>query len=401
MVMHGNSIAYGVFEFLRMLIGSIDREKFSVTGLFIGVGPLSENLKGQLDESVILSEDPFVPLSIPGKPKFYLPNMFNKAQVLGRSVTRMVGAIRRLKLDVLHVHMYPLHLLAGMAARAANIPCIWHWHGSCARKGLSSRIIKTGFSYLADSIPCISGYVAGTLPDVGRRKAVVVYNGVPTDRIASGQRAGELRKLLGVSSDRPVIGMFSSIVPLKGHEFLIRAAVEVRRSHPDAVFAIVGAETAILRSRMGLEDQLKRLVGELGVAEHIRFVGLLPDSWAYMGDCDIVCMPTVPIADRAEGFGLSMAEAMAAGVPVIATACGGPPEVIEEGVSGFLVPPRDPSALAGAVSRLLADPDLRKRMGQAARQRIRERFDISLTTRSIEKVYSDVVAGRFTGDFAA
>lgn len=394
LVMDGSGKGYGVFELTRSLAECIDRTRVTPVGIFLGPGYERSVVGKACAETCELPCGCFLPLSMPGHSKWYLPNLLRKGVIMVRAVRDLTRTIKRLRIDVVHVHFYPLHLVAGLACRLAGVPCLWHWHGPFQQAGVSAAVVRFGFNHLATAIPCISRFVLETLPRKARAKACVVYNGVDVAKIVEGQRRGELRAQIGVPAGVPLVGLFGAIMERKGQEYFVRAAAQVVRRFPSARFVIVGGEDEICRLRYGFEARYRRLAKELGVEKAVIFAGPAPQASLLMGDCDIICMPTVPVGrDSGEGFGLVMAEAMAAGVPVVATTCGAPPEVIENGVSGLLVPPRDSDALAGAIQRLLEDEGRRKAFGQAAQRRIREHFDIRRTAEAMEKLYGAVARG--------
>ena len=385
---------YGLLSFIESLSRGLDRSRFTCVGVFAGRTEVWQRLAANCDETVDLGLGPLLPLSRVDRSRYHLPTLAAKAVLFWRTVVRAARAIKRARLDLVHVHAYPVHLVAGLACRLAGVPCLWHWHGPFQQSGVSAAVVRFGFNHLATAIPCISRFVLETLPRKAQAKACVVYNGVDVAKIVEGRRRGELRSRIGVSQGVPLVGLFGAIMERKGQEYFIRAAAQVVRRFPSARFVIVGGENEVCRLRYGFEARYRRLARELGVENAVIFAGPVPQASLLMGDCDIICMPTVPIGrDSGEGFGLVMAEAMAAGVPVVATSCGAPPEVIEDGVSGLLVPPRDSDALAGAIQRLLEDEGRRKAFGRAAQRRIQEHFDIRRTAEAMEKVYVAAARG--------
>jgi len=381
---------YGVLTFVRYLLESLDRDVVTPVGVFLGDGPGRAMLLPLCDEVCDLHVGCILPLSRPGRPPWDPANLLRIMKTSYRAVRALTKAIRAERLDALHVHMFPVHVIAGLAARRCGCPCIWHWHGPLAARRMMGRLASYGLAHWATHIPCISRFVADTLPEVVQPKCRVVHNGVAAEAIRAGQRPGELRKRAGVGPDQPLIGLFGAFNPRKGHTYLLEAARLLRGRFPAAHYALVGHEMAVSRLRYGYGERLRQLTAELGLTDVVHFCGAIPEAWQYMGDCDIVCMPTVPSThDLGEGFGLVMAEAMAAGVPVVATTCGAPPEVIEDGISGRLVPPRNAEALAAGIAELLADPARRAAMGAAAMRRIRAHFDVTQVARGMEAIYRD------------
>ncbi|MBM4017306.1 MAG: glycosyltransferase family 4 protein [Planctomycetes bacterium] len=397
----GGGLGYGVFVVTRSLLRTLDRALVQPVGLFLGTGPERDVLGPLCDELCDLGCGCVLPLSQAGHSKWYLPNLVRKGWMLVRSIVAAGRAIRRLRLEVLHVHAFPLHLIAGLACWLARVPCIWHWHGSFGKRGASGLAARLGFRFLADRVVCISRHVFETLPRVARGKAVVVYNGVDVQGIGSGQRRGKLRSLAGARPGELLVGIFGSLTPYKGHENFLHAAAAMLGKGYDVRFVVVGGENEVLRHRFGRERSLRALAAQLGIADRVAFLGEVEDADLLVGDCDVVCVTTYPRDGcLGEGFGLVTAEAAAAGVPVVGTNCGATPELIEDGVTGLLVPPQDTPALARAVESLLRDSDRRKAMGEAARRRVLDRFDVSRMVRQMEQVYA-AVGGRSAGAHVA
>lgn len=386
---------YGVLECVRDLAQALDRRVVRVVGVFFGAGSAREALEPHCDEICDLHTGCLLPLSRPGYGKFYLPNIAQKAVFFIRAVSATAAAIRRLRLDVVHANMYPVHWAAGLACRASGTPCIWHWHGA-STPALRMKVAYAGMSALATRIACISQFVAHSLPAAVQPRTRVVYNGIDCVAIRIGQRQGVLRAALGLGRDVPLVAIFGSLTIYKGHEYFIQAAHTVLQHVPGARFAIVGGEAEVQRLRYGREARLRALIAQLGIADRVLFAGEIAGARLHMADCDVICMPTVPIGIQGEGFGLVMAEAMAAGVPVIATACGAPPEVIRDGVNGLLVPPFDSAALAQAMLQLLTDDDRRRRIARAGQQHVTAHFDIACAARAMEVIYCECRRDRDT-----
>lgn len=388
----GSGLGYGVYEVTRSLLTTLDRSVVTVVGIFMGPGGERDALSTLCDAACDLGVGNLLPLSEPGRPKYEVRNLVRKGGRFLRATGVLRSVIHRTHLDMLHVHFFPLHLVAGLACRLTDTACIWHWHGAGAPSILRS-LAWAGMPSLATRIACISQFVARSLPPSVRRKARVVYNGIDSAEIRAHQRPGALRAHLGVPDGTPLVAVFGSLTVYKGHEYFIRAAHAVLQQAPGVCFGIVGAEGEVQRRRYGREARLRALAAELGITDCVRFAGEIADARLVMSDCDIICMPTVPVGILGEGFGLVMVEAMAAGVPVIATTCGAPPEVIHDGINGLLVPPFDSQALAQAILHLLRDDNARRKIARAGQQHIVEHFDIKHTARAMEAVYRECWRG--------
>jgi glycosyltransferase involved in cell wall biosynthesis len=186
----------------------------------------------------------------------------------------------------------------------------------------------------------------------------VVPNAVELQRFDAppdpGRRA--VRQQWGIPADAPVLGVLARLSPQKGITFLLAAMPAILAQHPDTFALVVGEGY--------LRPELEAQAQALGVAERVLLVGYRQNVVEYLRAFDLFVLPSL-----FEGMPLSILEAMGAGLPVIATAVDGTPEVVLDGETGLLVPPADPPALAEAVNRLLADRELAARLGQQGRAR--------------------------------
>jgi len=187
-----------------------------------------------------------------------------------------------------------------------------------------------------------------------------------------------VRAELGIPEDAPVVGSVANFKAAKDHATLLRAAAQVRRAVPSVRFVLVGQGP--------LEAETRRLAGELGLDGTVVFAGFRTDATRLMAAFDAFAL-----SSTYEGLPIALIEAMATGCPAVVTRVGGTPEVVADGVHGFLVPPRDPAALAARLTRLLQDPSLRDGLGAAAAARAQD-FDIRKAVRRMEQVYARLLA---------
>lgn len=217
----------------------------------------------------------------------------------------------------------------------------------------------------------ISREVANTIREVYGQKVnmPVIYNGIPTKEFAAntGRDKDKTKKDLILLH----VGRFA---PQKNHRLLVEAFALAVKEYPEMQLWLVGDGP--------LRPEMEGLVKEKGLDGKIFFLGIRDDVSALLGAADIFVFPS-----DWEGVPLTVLEAMSANKPVIATAVGGVPELIEDGISGILVPPRNPEALANVVLCLAKDPELRQKMGKAGQERAVAMFDISRTAREYEALY--------------
>ncbi len=179
-----------------------------------------------------------------------------------------------------------------------------------------------------------------------------------------------------------VILYVANLFPYKGHLDLVEAAAAVTARFPKAHFLLAGREE-------GTGGQVRRRIEELGLQEQVRLLGPRDDVPALMAAADLVVHPS-----HEEGFSNTILEAMSAGKAVVATAVGGIPEAVEDGVTAILVPSRSPERLAEVLVSLLTDPARARAMGEAGRRRVRERFPLEKMVRGIEGLYDELLSGR-------
>ena len=319
-------------------------------------------------------------------------------------IMKLTRLIRRLDIDLVHTSNVDGELHGGIAGRMTGVPVVGtltniageqvrlvdnpYLNGRKLRWARRLRrflLRRTHVRYIA-----ISHYVAqSTIREVGLPPAAVevIYRGMPDGGLgAAADHVDAVRRELGTERRYPVLLTVGRLVPQKGQRYLIEAMPDVLRAHPHAQLLIVG---------MGfLEQKLRAQVDALGLASSVRFLGRREDVPALMGAADIFVFPSL-----FEGLGVSLLEACASGLPCVVSDVGPLPEVIEEGVTGVLVPSQDPKSLADAISRLAFDRELMRRYGEAARARVRQTFQIDRSIAQLEELYEDVLHQR-TGEVA-
>jgi L-malate glycosyltransferase len=228
---------------------------------------------------------------------------------------------------------------------------------------------------------CASDAIRHMLIDQGvaAAQAITVHEGIDLAHVDAAPRAN-VHELFWLPHNAPLIGNIGALVPHKGQRHLIDAAALVVREVPDARFLILGEGE--------LKPALEKQIDELALSKHVLLAGFRPDVLSILKGFDLFVMPSVT-----EGLGTSLLDAMAASRPIVATTAGGIPEIVEHGVNGLLVAPRDHAALAAAIVRMLKDRDLRRRMGDAGFARVRDRFTVERMIAGTAAVYARV-AGR-------
>jgi glycosyltransferase involved in cell wall biosynthesis len=232
-------------------------------------------------------------------------------------------------------------------------------------------------SRLPDKVFAVSEEVRQHCVEVDRIKPSLVetiYNGID---VADWDAAPHPAKTPGA----PVIATVGNIRRVKGHDVFIKAAASVVAQFPDVSFNIAGD---VLES--GYFAELRTLIGDLNLSDHFHFVGGVDNLQEYLSTADIFVLPS-----RSEGFSNAIVEAMAASLPVVATNVGGNAEAVTDGVSGLIVPPEDPAALAAAINRLLSDPSKAQEMGAAGKKLASDKFTTDAMMHQITLAYASVL----------
>jgi glycosyltransferase involved in cell wall biosynthesis len=217
-------------------------------------------------------------------------------------------------------------------------------------------------------------------------KITVIRNGIDLSHFTPKTRGNGLREELGLPQGAPLIAVLSRVNRVKGIEYFLEAATIVCRRFPEARFLIVGEGRTAVNGHIvdsPYKVELERYAIRLGLAGRALFTGVRLDVPEVLSEVAVSVLPCV----SSEGLSNSLLESMAAEVPVVATRVGGNPEVVEHGVTGLLIPPRDPHALASAICRLLENPDLASRFGRAGRQRVTEQFSLERMVCETEDLY--------------
>jgi len=308
------------------------------------------------------------------------------AWVLIRELRKL---IRGLRPDIIHVQYVAPGLLPVLAARLAGVRRLLATvHAPGRTVGLRARVFVRIASRLCRIFFCVSqsaerswfgdSQVFDAAQSNGHRRHYTLYNAVDVDRIAmlaDGVDHAAVRRCLGLG-DGPVVGIVARLRSEKGHAILLDAMAEVVRELPEARLLAVGDGP----DRDSLQEQARRL----GIEGSVVWAGAKTqdEAFALYGVMDVVAVPSL-----FEGFGLSAAEAMAAGKPVVAAAADGLAEVVQDKVTGGVVPISDSKALTTGIAGLLSNPVLAKALGQAGRRRVAIEFSIARFAESTLAAY--------------
>ncbi len=279
-------------------------------------------------------------------------------------VVRLAGLLRRLRADVVHTHDDRPNIHGAPAGRLAGVRRVIHTrHHQGLRLTPRQQWLVRAVQVCDDRFVCISRDSArhAIRQGVSPRRVVVLPNGIDLEHFAC----------TGPEPAGPAV-LVARLAAEKDVGTLIEAAALVARTCPDFALQIAGDGPC----RAELEARAVRL------GAPVRFLGVVRDVPALLARARLFVLSSLT-----EGISLTLLEAMARGLPVVATDVGGNPEVVEAGVTGLLVPPRDPPVLAGAVARLWTDPQSCARLGGAGRRRVERRFDVRRMVAGYEALY--------------
>ncbi len=283
------------------------------------------------------------------------------------------GIIDSVKPDVIHLHSAHAHSIGVLAAKFAK-----HRAKVVSSRRVDFRI-KSRWKYAAaDRIIAISEGVKNVLLSCGipENKISVVHSGVDLARF-EGADGNYLYGEFGIKKGSPVVGMVAALAPHKDHTNFLNAAASVKKEIPGAVFLLAGAGE--------LRDELEGLASRLGLSDSVIFTGFRKDIPQILSILTVFVM-----SSYLEGLGTSIVDAAASSLPVVATRVGGIPEIVADGVNGFLVPPGDSAALAGKIIELLRDENLRKRFSSAGKLLARD-FSKEKMAEGTENVYMEIL----------
>lgn len=294
-----------------------------------------------------------------------------------------------LPVDVVHIHSPLVAAVARLVVRSLprrirpktvsteHLP--WSGHNRLTRM-VNAATFRLDAAHLA-----VSDAVAASIPRRTRKQVRVLVHGIPVSQVRAEQRWRDtVREELGIAPDEVLVGTVANVTAQKAYPDLIEAAVRVASRMGNVRFAVAGRGT--------LDDEMLTLAGRAGLGERLALLGAVEDAPRFMSACDIFVL-----ASHWEGLPLVIMEAMALGLPVVATRVGGIPALIRDGSEGTLVPSSRPDLLAQAIEELAADPERRERIGRTASEDA-VRFDNQEAVRTIETLYRDVVgSGRRHG----
>lgn len=377
---------YGAELCLLTLVTNLNRDRFLPIVVLPKNGPLKQKLE-ELDISVKVVPSVRAWLTRRnGIQRFFhllavIPFVFASVWGLRQIVTRY-------KVDLIHTNSSVV-IDGALAARTSGIPHVWHARELLIPETVFNfffgpRVALSVIKRLSDQIIAMSFGVKQTFCQQSDcSKVAVVYDGLELGTFQPVHTKASIRSQFDISDNALLVGEVGRVSAIKGYEDLVRAAATVKKAIPNVTFIGVGGRP---KSGTAYEQKILKLISSYNLQDSFKFTGYRTDVSDIMSALDLLVLPS-----HSEAFGRVLVEAMAAGKPVIGTTVGGIPEIIEDGITGLLVPPASPDDLAQAIIKILQDPDLAHRMGAAGRERAKACFSPERYAAEVQKIYEKFV----------
>ena len=288
--------------------------------------------------------------------------------------------IRRERVDLVQSHLLGSNVYCAMAGLLTRTPVVTTFHGS-VDIGERERFKRMKFGAINAGARCVVAVSKDLKADILQRtplkpgKLRVIYNGIDT-AVFQRPRADRLRQQFGWAEDEIIIGSLGNVRPAKGYDILLRTAALLKESARSYRFIIAG------QGKGPLYDGLLQLRKELGLEDRVVFLGFVDDAAAFLSDLDVFLSTSI-----SEGLPLSAIQAMVAGLPLVATRCGGYEELVSDGENGLLVENGNATAIADTLERLVADTGLQEALAQQAREHAINTFGLNVMLSGYEVVY--------------
>jgi len=320
-------------------------------------------------------------LKSPPCPIYLLPleNAFDLTAL--RAAYEFKRFLKQQKIQIVHTFFESSDIWAGLVTKTmSNAKLIWARRDMGFMRSRKHHVVYRLMAGMPDAVFAVSEQVRRHAIEVDRIDAArvqTIYNGL---NLADWDGVPRPAKNPGDF----LVTTVGNIRPVKGHDVFIRAAATIVQQFPKVSFSIAGDVI-----EPGYFAELQTLIRDLDLANHFRFAGGVTNLRQHLAAADIFVLPS-----RSEGFSNALIEAMASSLPVVATDVGGNAEAVNDGITGFVVPPEDPAAISAAILRLLSDPLQAKAMGSAGRNLVEEKFTTDAMMNQIAGAYRNLLSGR-------
>jgi glycosyltransferase involved in cell wall biosynthesis len=302
-----------------------------------------------------------------------------------RSIQFTTELIRDRRIDLVHAHLSRAHVLAGLAGRLANTPVVATVHGQEINNQELGFALTTGTHLV---VVCRGAYYHALSLGIPAERVTLIPNGVDTQVFAPGRGGGRFRRALEIPPDAPLVGFVGRLAWEKGPDQFVEVAEYVHRQRADVHFVMVG--------KGPMEEEVRERIEASGLEDHVHLAGLWENTQDVYPALNVLAQTS-----RVEGMPFVLMEAMACARPVVAIGVGAVAEMIQAGTTGLLAAPGDPAGMARALLKLLADPEDMRQMGQAARERVEELYDLENSIHILADYFSSLAARRLAPNVVA
>jgi len=358
---HHGAVFGGAEHSLFDLVAGLDRKQFAPSALLPEEGELTTALR---DIGVEVNVQP-LPALRASWPFSWLVESKKLATLLK---TNPPG--------VIHANSFQTLVAVCLAARIANVPMVVHVRDLLHLRRRDRLFFRFAHRAIFNSQATLKA--AAQIPTLSQ----VIYNGIDIEFFTPNGPAG-LREELEIPSNAFVLGIVGRLAPQKGLESALEAACLLRDQGIPLTLALIGR--AAFDKEVSYAEGLHEMVAQKGLERIVRFVGYRRDAATVYRSLDLLLLPSIR-----EPFGRVIVESMACGIPVVATRCGGPEEIITDGVDGVLIPVNDVKSLAEATTQLLSDPSRRMTMGAKAREKVVNYFSLQSHLFQMQRVFEEV-----------
>jgi glycosyltransferase involved in cell wall biosynthesis len=359
----GNRVLLSLFEHLN-------RDRYRAVSILPASGPMEQELRSRAVPHRVV---PFEPALTGGRAQALL------------LLWRLSRALRQEKIQLIHANDSLCYRHASIAARLTGAQRICHLHFPPVHAALAWSLRVRPHALLTCSKDMGRQLQEAGLACLSGVPVVPVENGIDTELYRPPADIRQLRRSLEIDTEAQVVTIVGSVSERKGHRDFLELAKVVLVRRPRTLFLVVGED---LEGNGAYRVAMQEYARALGIAASVRFLGFRSDTARWVAASDVIVLPSLK-----EGLPLSLAEAHGCGKPVVATRIDGIPEIVADGVTGFLFEPHDVEGMSTAVTRLLSDPALEAEMGAAGRRRAESIFSQRTHAAKIQALYERVLAG--------
>lgn len=361
---------------LLYIIEKLDKERYLPIVLCPRQGPLVEELEKRKIKVILTS------FGIAKKIWGFFP-LFSVATAI-----KFFKIIKWEDIDLVHANSFTALAFSALPTKLMRIPLIWNDHGWSSGAGIQGLLLNFFVTKILTVSNAIKNFISkpGIIP---AEKIKTIFLGVDLKEFSNLNKSNLIRDEFGIKDDLLIIGMIARFQRVKGHYYFFEAAEKIKRRFPKVKFLVVGAKVSSYGHESRIPAEVSAWIKEFALEEDVICTGFRNDIPDILSALGILVLPSLR-----ESFGLILIEAMAAGVPVVATQTEGPGDIIENNVSGILVPVKDSEAISKAVTFLIENKDKAEQIKLKAKRRVEELFNLDVQVKKIESVYEELTYKR-------